>query len=491
MKSQFVKSGWFGGIVGISLFCFGFVYVINAWKSSIKDNEALAIKKAEIAVAAFSVKDLEGLDLSEKDLENEKYKRTKTSLMAMKNADEKIRFAYIYTQKLGKIYFVADSEPANSPDYSPPGQEYTEVGDEDRKPFVDKKPMMTKPVTDRWGTWVSVLIPIKSDDTEEIKMVFGMDYPVKNWNKEIFWHIFEAVIQVLALYLLGVALYLVSRSSDRAKENERNYRSFFESIDDIVIVGDKNGTIYYANPAVSRKLGYTSEELQEMKVLDLNQKSRKEEVIQAFEEMLTGKSKSRLLPLEKKNGDLISSETRVWYGKWNDLDCVFEIAKDLNQEQELLQKFNKIFEDNPTLMAMSSLSDGKFTDVNESFLSKLGYEQEEVIGRTAEELGLFVDPENQKAIVEEIRKKGFVHGVDLEVKTKKGTILNGIFSGAMIENQGKKFYLTTLVDQTETKRDKDELVSKNAELEAMNKLMVGRELKMVELKQELEKLRNG
>lgn len=49
--------------------------------------------------------------------------------------------------------------------------------------------------------------------------------------------------------------------------------------------------------------------------------------------------------------------------------------------------------------------------------------------------------------------------------------------------------LGTYIDITERKKAEENLKSKNEELEKMNQLMIGRELKMIELKKELEKLK--
>ncbi len=42
-------------------------------------------------------------------------------------------------------------------------------------------------------------------------------------------------------------------------------------------------------------------------------------------------------------------------------------------------------------MTITSLRDGRFVDVNKSFEKQSGYAREEVIGRTAYELGLWAD----------------------------------------------------------------------------------------------------
>jgi len=58
-----------------------------------------------------------------------------------------------------------DSEPADSKDYSPPGQIYTEAPDGFHNVFARHTASVVGPATDRWGTWVTGLVPIQNPQT--------------------------------------------------------------------------------------------------------------------------------------------------------------------------------------------------------------------------------------------------------------------------------------------------------------------------------------
>ena len=471
---------------------FGSIYfLVYIWNANVKSASEEALKVAKIAVSAFPKNAVGKLNIDSSDIEKKEYQDIKANLMSIKDVANNVRFTYIYVQRHGRTFFVADSEPVDSKDYSPPGQEYTEVSNEYLKPFKYGLPHITKPLTDRWGNWVSVLVPIKEAETNEIVAILGMDYPAISWNNLARLRTAQSAVVILSLYVILFAFYVIAIANLKAKENEKNYKTFFESIDDVVVVGDKQGNIYYTNSATSRKLGYSEKELQEMNVLDLNPKNKQKEAKKIFGEMFAGTRSSCPLPLERKDGTFLPVETRVWFGKWNNKDCIFGISKDLGQEQEMLQKFNKIFENNPSPMAISSFPDRKFTDVNDSFLKILGYKKNEIFGKTSEDLKLFVNLSEQNRVADELGKTGFVHNVDLQVRTKSGKILDGLFSGEILESQGKSYFLTVMIDQTESKHAKDEMKKKNEELESINKLMVDRELKMAELKKENEKMKKS
>ncbi|MFZ4464219.1 MAG: PAS domain S-box protein [Bacteroidales bacterium] len=241
------------------------------------------------------------------------------------------------------------------------------------------------------------------------------------------------------------------RLEDSLKSSETNFRTFFETINDMIFVGTPEGKIIYANNAVSENLDYSAEELLDMYILDVHPRGLRNEAEQIIGEMFSGNRDFCPLPLSKKDGSLLPVETRVWFGKWNGKACIFGYSKDLRAEQEALQKFNKIFDSNPALMAISSMPDGIITDVNETFLSKIEYSKEEIIGKTAHELELFIQPEKQIIAQKELSKHGFIHNLELQIRTKSGRILDGLFSGEIIESQGKTLYLTVMVDITSRK----------------------------------------
>lgn len=242
------------------------------------------------------------------------------------------------------------------------------------------------------------------------------------------------------------------KAENKLKESEANFRAFFESMDDIIMVGNQQGELFFTNQAATKKLGYATDELKGMQLLDLHPVSMRGEARQIFSEMFAGKRETCPLPLAKRDGLFLPVETRVWFGQWDGKDCFFGLSKDISKEQESLQKFNKIFDNNPTLMAISSIPDRIFTEVNQAFLAKTGYSKDEVIGKTSTGLGMFIELDKQKEITDELERNGFVHNRELKVRARSGETLIGLFSGEIIENQGNRYFLTVVADITENKK---------------------------------------
>jgi len=241
-------------------------------------------------------------------------------------------------------------------------------------------------------------------------------------------------------------------------ENATNLCAFFDAVDDIYLVGTPEGKIVYANPSASKILDYTPEELLGMHLLDLHPADKRREAEAIIMAMFKGERDTCPLPLAHKNGSLVPVETRVWFGKWNGADCIFGVCKNLTGEQELLQKFNRMFSNNPAPMAVSTLPpERKFTDVNDAFLDALGYSRAEILGKTADELGLFLQPEKQREIGDALEAQGRIANCELKVRCRDGSILDGVFFGEIVASQKKKYFLTVMIDQTARKRMETEL----------------------------------
>ncbi len=225
----------------------------------------------------------------------------------------------------------------------------------------------------------------------------------------------------------------------------------------MIAVATVDGRILAANSALTRTLGYGSDELGAMGVLDLHPADKREEAQAVFAAILRGERHDCPLPMAAKSGALVPVETRLWPGRWGSEDCLFGVSKNLTAEREAQQRFERLFRSNPNLMALSEFPVRRFVDVNDAFLKALGFSAQEVLGRTAAELKLFPDAEQKDALSAQLQAAGRFADLELQVRRKDGTLLTGLFSGELIQSQGKQHFLTAMVDITERKRVESEL----------------------------------
>jgi len=134
---------------------------------------------------------------------------------------------------------------------------------------------------------------------------------------------------------------------------------------------------------------------------------------------------------------------------------------DISDESYSAELFYKAFHSNPALMAISDFHDAVYMDVNEAFLTNLGYNRKEIIGRTSTELQLYVDLIQSDQFLSNLQKGKKVQDFEVRIKTKSGDTRIGMFSAETIILNGEPCLLTIINDITE--RKKAEAVLRQAE----------------------------
>ena len=250
---------------------FSALFFYQFWIYSNKDTSQKALQATYTMAIGIDGEMFTRLRGIPEDVGTVHFESVKKRLMNLLNVYQDVKFIYLYIEKEGKLIFTADSEPPESKDYTPPGTEYTEADPEYFRPFMEGKAIITKPVTDRWGTWVSILVPIKDKKTQKVIAVLGVDYPAGKWMNEAVKHTFQLFIILLVFFLLLITIYRLvasihARKSKEAmlQQKERSYQELFDGNRDGLIMVDTLGSFLDVNPAFCQMLGYSLAELKEM-----------------------------------------------------------------------------------------------------------------------------------------------------------------------------------------------------------------------------------
>jgi PAS domain S-box-containing protein len=312
------------------------------------------------------------------------------------------------------------------------------------------------------------------------------------------------------------------------KKNKPKYRGLsaedlkilFENANDIIIFTDTKGNIIDVNKAVKKILGYKRKDilgknftkLGVFEIKNLKNITKLFLKVRASGKLLGGKDAVLMeLELKHKNGKKVvfESNTRLIKEKGKTrgfLSILRDITdKKLSEERlkESEERLEYIIEYAPDGIFILDLK-GKILDVNKEIEKMVGYKKEELIGKNLFKLGIVPKKYIPKALkfVADSKKGGKLGPSIFEINRKDRKVVILEVSSFPVKTSGKLEIIGIGRDVTdreeleeETKKLNEELKSKVEQLEKFNKIAVGRELKMIELKKKIKdlekKLRGG
>ncbi|MDZ8079507.1 MAG: PAS domain S-box protein [Nostoc sp. DcaGUA01] len=140
-------------------------------------------------------------------------------------------------------------------------------------------------------------------------------------------------------------------------------------------------------------------------------------------------------------------------------DEILAIVRDITERkqaeialQNFAQKFAKAFSCSPDSITISTLKEGRFIEVNDTFVKLSGYERDEAIGKTSLGLNLWVNAGDRLKIIQELQATGVIRNLELEFRQKSGKIITVLLSAEVIDLDSIPCLLAVHHDITERKQ---------------------------------------
>jgi PAS domain S-box-containing protein len=273
----------------------------------------------------------------------------------------------------------------------------------------------------------------------------------------------------------------VDPGSERRQQLEVDFRALIENALDIVTLLDPDGTIRLQSPSVERHLGYKPEEMIGRNVFDFVHKDDRERVFAFFGTALQealqdpGITRSTEFRATHRDGTTVFFESigRL-IADGPDKVTVLVNSRDIterkrveSQLRESEAKFRGIFEGSPDPKVIFNVPDGRILDMNNAFTHVYGYRPDEALGKTALQLGLWVNARDMERFVKDLSEHGEVITFETAFRAKDRRAIASAITAIRLQLGSLTCVHSVIRDITRQKNIEAELArARDAALEA-------------------------
>ena len=131
------------------------------------------------------------------------------------------------------------------------------------------------------------------------------------------------------------------------------------------------------------------------------------------------------------------------------------------------ERFRIAFNASPLAASIARADDGRFVDVNNNYKRHFGWQREEMLGKTAVELGLWKNERARRSWLEQLLENGSLLNYEAVWQDRFGHVRNVEMSAAMIDIEGTPHIIGFATDVTDRRRESTELAEYRRRLEKM------------------------
>lgn len=151
------------------------------------------------------------------------------------------------------------------------------------------------------------------------------------------------------------------------------------------------------------------------------------------------------------------------------------------------QVFRTMFEQSPEAIVLVRVKDDVLVEVNDEWLRLTGFSRAEVLGRTAVQIGQWLDPADRERALQPLKRGGRVVDADVTMVMKDRMPRLVRMNAAIVHAQGEAFILFYLRDVTAERLAREALLAGEKALETTNEKL-NRQIKLYEMTESMARV---
>ncbi|HPS21204.1 MAG TPA: PAS domain S-box protein [Candidatus Paceibacterota bacterium] len=249
-------------IFAVIVFCVLFVLAYYAFLFFTKNTENKLKNElldfARVIGATIDPQDINSLTGTAADLENPQYLDLKNRMIKVGNINQAVRYIYIISQdESGNLFFHLDSQPSRFENLegaeptATPGEIYIDESGDFSATLNERKEIVSEPYTDKWGTFISVSVPIIDVNQNKVIALLGVDTNLNDFNSkientQILVFVISAFVLLLVFFLF---FYLFSQQiyKNKIKTEKEKVQKFLDLTPSLIIGLDSSGKVIMVN----------------------------------------------------------------------------------------------------------------------------------------------------------------------------------------------------------------------------------------------------
>jgi len=283
------------------------------------------------------------------------------------------------------------------------------------------------------------------------------------------------------------------KKAEESRRHSDRLAAIVEHSHDAIVGKTLDGIVTSWNPAAERMFGYSAEEITGKSIDLLSPEGRTGEMHARLAGIRAGQPGERLEATRvRKDGSTVTVSITVSpiHDQRGAIIGASTIVRDMTGARQAFEAARSMIESSlDSLVAISP--EGKITDANQATVKLTGVPRDKLIGTSFSDY--FTDPKKAEEIYQQVFTEGMAVDYPLTLRHQDGheTLTDVLYNASVYRDAAGEVLgvFAAARDVTEQMRAQREGTERLAELERFQRLTVGRELKMIELKKEIEYLK--